>query len=121
MKVVPQWSYSMSVRDPVLDTQHIELLELCRAVQDMAHDDRQKSAPCALWLEEIVYALRKHGQFEINRLLDRGEGRLSKQQCINRANALQQLEELALAAPLRDMHLTKLQTLLCCWIQHHLH
>lgn len=78
MKVIPQWSYSMIVRDPVLDAQHIELLELCRAVQDMAQHGRQKSDLCALRLEEIVHTLRKHDQLEINRLLDQGE-RLSKQ------------------------------------------
>lgn len=120
MKVIPRWSYNMSMRDPVLDAQHIELLELCRAVQDMAQHGRQKSDLCAIRLEEIVHALRKHDQLEINRLLDRGE-RLSKQLRINRAKALQQLEELALAAPSHDIPLAKLQTQLCSWIQYHLH
>lgn len=120
MKVVPHWTHNMSVRDPVLDAQHIELLELCRAVQDMAQQGRQQSDLCAQRLEEIVHALRKHNQFEISRLLDRGE-RLSKQLRINRAKALQQLEELAFAAPSHDIPLAKLQTLLCGWIQYHLH
>jgi hypothetical protein len=35
--------------------------------------------------------------------------------------ALHQLEELALAAPSHDVPLAKLQTLLCGWIQYHLH
>jgi hemerythrin len=120
MKVIPQWTHRMSVRDPALDAQHIELLELCRTVQDMAQHGKQKSDLCAQRLEEIVYALRKHNQFEISRLLDRGE-RLSKQLRINRAKALQQLEELALAAPSNDIPQAKLQALLCGWIQYHLH
>ncbi|WP_407713159.1 hypothetical protein ACJJWD_13310 [Comamonas testosteroni] len=120
MKVIPQWTHSMSVRDPALDAQHIELLEMCRTVQDMAQHGRQQSDLCAQRLEEIVHALRKHNQFEISRLLDRGE-RLSKQSRINRAKALQQLEELALAVPSNDIPLAKLQTQLCGWIQYHLH
>ena len=120
MKVIPLWTHSMSVRDPVLDAQHIELLELCRTVQDMAQHGRQKSDLYAQRLEEIVHALRRHDHFEINRLLDRGE-RLSKQLRINRAKALQQLEELALATPSHDISLAKLQTLLCGWIPYHLH
>ena len=120
MKVIPQWTHRMSVRDPALDAQHIELLELCRVVHDMALHGRQKSDLYVQRLGEIVHALRKHDQFEINRLLDRGE-HLSKQLRVNRAMALHQLEELALAAPSHDVPLAKLQTQLCCWIQYHLH
>ncbi|MDR3065536.1 MULTISPECIES: hypothetical protein [Comamonas] len=120
MDVIPQWTHSMSVRDPALDAQHIELLELCRAVHDMAQRGGQTSDLCTQRLEDIVHALRKHDQFEIHRMLDRGE-RLSKQLRINRAKALQQLEELAFATPARDIPLTRLQSLLCGWIEYHLY
>ncbi|MGU3629888.1 hypothetical protein [Comamonas sp. C24C] len=120
MKVIPQWTHRMSVRDPALDAQHIELLELCRAVHDMALHGRQKSNLYTQRLDEIVHALRKHNQFEINRLLDRGE-HLPKQLRVNRAMALHQLEEFAFAAPSHDVPLAKLQSLLCGWIQYHLH
>lgn len=120
MNGIPQWTHRMSVRDPALDAQHIELLELCRAVHDMAQRGGQRSDLCIQRIQEIVQALRKHDQFEMRRLLDRGE-RLSKQLRINRAKALHQLEELAFALPSRDIPLVKLQSLLCSWIEYHLH
>jgi hemerythrin len=120
MNAIPRWSPSMSVRDPVLDAQHIELLELCRTVLELMQHDIYKGDLCIQRLEEISHVLREHDCLEASKLLARGE-HLPDQLRINRAMAQQQLEELALTVSMHDMPQAKFQTLLCNWIQYHLH
>lgn len=120
MQAIPQWSPSMSVRDPVLDAQHIELLELCRTVHDMFRHGEQKSELFVRRLEEISHVLEEHDRLEVIKLLARGE-RVSEELRISRAQARQQLADLTMAAPLREMPQATFQAMLCGWIQHHLH
>jgi len=110
----------MSVRDPVLDAQHIELLELCRSVQEMLEYGGQKSDMCFQLLEDISHVLSEHDLLEAGVFLARGE-RLPEELRINRALARQQLEDLTAAAPVRDIPKATFQALLCGWIQYHLH
>lgn len=120
MKAIPRWSPSMSVRDPVLDAQHIELLELCRTIQDMVQNGWNKSDLCLRWLEEISHQLREHDRLEASKL-EAGGTELPQQLRINRAIAQQQLEELTVAAPWHDTPHAKFHQLLCGWIPYHLH
>lgn len=120
MNAIPRWLPSMSVRDPVLDAQHIELLEICRTVQEMVKYGRQKSDLCALRLEEISHMLREHDRLEACTLMARGE-HLPPELHVNRANARQQLDELKTAAALHEISQTRFHSLLCGWIKYHLH
>lgn len=119
MNTIPRWSPSMSMRDPVLDARHIELLELCRTVQELVQHGRIKTELCLQRLSEISIVLREHDQLEVRKLRERGQ-RLSKEMHANRALAQQQLEELTAVASLHDLPQNKFHALLCGWIQYHL-
>ncbi|MDR0226108.1 MAG: hypothetical protein LBI66_06785 [Burkholderiaceae bacterium] len=110
----------MSVRDPVLDAQHIELLELCRTVQELVRHGRHHSDLCVQRLEQISRALREHDLLEASQLQARGQG-LPDDLRAHRALARQQLEKLASAVSVHEVPQARFQAMLCGWIRHHLH
>lgn len=109
----------MSVRDPWLDAQHIELLEMCRSMQFELERDEPQNWAFRQRLDEFVCLLREHDDAEVTALQQRGQN-LPRKLCSQWASALQAIETLARSPQSEKLDPVKTQRTLCNWIQFHL-
>ena len=115
---IPRWSALMSMKDPLLDAQHIELLELCRSIQSDLERGCLESWAFLQRLNEFAFLLREHDYAESHVLRLRGQS-LSHDQNMQRASALRDVEELASNAHQKKLDPTVTQHKVCCWIKYH--
>lgn len=118
MTPIPHWSFNMSVLDPLLDSQHIELLEMCRSIQsDLEWGDPQNWA-FRQRLDEFALLLREHDGAEAHALHQRGQDLPHSLHSL-RALALRDIETLAHNPQSEEFDPVMTQQVLCGWIQYH--
>ncbi|MEX8194243.1 hypothetical protein [Comamonas guangdongensis] len=118
MTPIPHWTFSMSVQDPLLDSQHIELLEMCRSIQsDLEWGDTQNWA-FRQRLDEFAFLLREHDDVEASALRQLGQN-LSHGLQLQRAMALRAVETLVHHPQAEVFDPVMTQRVLCGWIRYH--
>lgn len=118
MTSIPHWSCRMSVQDPVLDAQHIELLEMCRSIQSDLEQGGAQGWAFQQRLDEFVFLLREHDCAEASALRLRGQD-LPHGLRMQRAQALRDIEALAGQSPSQPFDPAMARHMLCRWIQYH--
>lgn len=118
MTPIPRWSSRMSMKDPLLDAQHIELLEMSRSIQsDLKWRDPQNWA-LRQRLDEFVFLLREHDIAEAKVLHQRGQDLSHDVQSL-RAVALKAIEKLSHDTQAEKFDPIMTQRVLLGWIQYH--
>ncbi|GGH63930.1 hypothetical protein GCM10010975_30220 [Comamonas phosphati] len=118
MTPIPRWSSSMSVKDPLLDAQHIELLEICRSMQSDLEREGPQGWTFLQRLDEFAFLLRAHDAAEASALRRRGQD-LPYGLHAQRASALRDIEALASNSHSEKFDPVVMQYVLCGWIQYH--
>jgi len=91
---IPRWSSVMSVKDPLLDAQHIELLEMCRSIQQDLDRGHGQNWTLEQKLHEFAFLLEEHEEIEARVFGSRGQN-LTQEQSNQRAAALRDVQALA--------------------------
>ena len=118
MTLIPHWSVLMSVKDPLLDAQHIELLEMCRSIRFTLEHGHSQDWAFRQRLNELAFLLREHDDAEACVLQQRGQ-KLAQDLCIQRASALHDIEKLASNFQPKKFDTAVMQHTVCRWIQYH--